>query len=49
MSKTTYVEYAKRGFWVYDVTLGVFLKHVIDAKEASGQAKTAWLATAISY
>ena len=48
MSKTTYVLYGNRGFWAYDVALGVFLKHLIDAAEASDQAKTEWLAAAIA-
>jgi hypothetical protein len=48
MSKTQYVEYANRGFWAYDVALGVFLKHLIDAAEVSEQAKTEWLLGAIS-
>ena len=48
MSKTQYVKYADRGFWAYDVALGVFLKHLIDAAETSDQSKTAWLSAAIS-
>ena len=48
MSKTKYVKYADRGFWAYDVTLGVFLKHLIDAAEASDEATTEWLSRAIS-
>ena len=48
MSATQYVKYADRGFWAYDVALGVFLKHLIDAAETSDQAKTAWLSAAIS-
>jgi hypothetical protein len=48
MTKTQYVGCENRGFWAYDVALGVFLKHLIDAAETSGQAKTAWLSTAIS-
>jgi hypothetical protein len=48
MTATQYVEYANRGFWAYDVALGVFLKHLIDAAETSGQAQMAWLLTAIS-
>lgn len=48
MSQTKYVEYAGRGFWAYDVGLGVFLKHLIDAGEASDEAGTAWLSAAIS-
>ena len=48
MSQTKYVEYAGRGFWAYDVALGVFLKHLIDAGEASDKAGTPWLSAAIS-
>jgi len=48
MSATQYVEYANRGFWAYDVALGVFVKHVIDAAERSDQAESAWLSTAVS-
>ncbi len=47
VSKTKYVEYTNRGFWAYDVALDIFLKHLIDAAEASGQAKTGWLSSAI--
>lgn len=31
MSQTIYVEYRENGFWAFDVVLGVFLKHLIDA------------------
>jgi hypothetical protein len=48
MSKTKYVGYIDGGFWAYDVALEVFLKHLIDAAEASDQAETPWLSTAIS-
>lgn len=48
MSKTKFVDYADRGFWAYDVALDVFLKHLIDAAEASEQAGTAWLSISIS-
>jgi hypothetical protein len=48
MSATQYVKYADRGFWAYDVALGVFLKHLIDAAEKSDRATTAWLSHAIS-
>ena len=48
MSKTKYVHYMNRGFWVYDVGLGVFLKYLIDAFEASEQAKVPWLSALIS-
>jgi len=32
---------------VYDVALGVFLKHLIDAAEGSNQASTSWLSAEI--
>lgn len=48
MSKSQYVEYAKRGFWAYDVALGIFLRHLIDEAEKSDDARTEWLSTAIS-
>src|SRR5208282_4217849 len=47
VAKTQFVNYANRGFWAYDVALGVFLKHLIDAAEASGQADTTWLSSAV--
>jgi hypothetical protein len=58
VSKTKFVEYGDRGprahgvirlgFWAYDVSLNIFLKHLIDAAEASEQANTVWLSSAIS-
>jgi len=48
VSKTQFVKYANRGFWAYDVALGVFLKHLIDEAEVSGQANTPWLSSAVS-
>jgi hypothetical protein len=48
VSKTQFVEYATQGFWAYDVALGIFLKHLIDAAEATDQADTPWLSSAIS-
>src|SRR5262249_45079298 len=57
MSKTKFIAYGNRdwaygdipsGFWAYDVALDVFLKHLIDAAEASEGTNTAWLSTAIS-
>jgi hypothetical protein len=48
VSKTKYVRYAGRAFWAYDVALGIFLKHLIDAAEASDQAKAPWLAPLVS-
>jgi hypothetical protein len=47
VSKTQFVKYANRCFWAYDVALGVFLKHLIDAAEASGESDTAWLSSAV--
>jgi hypothetical protein len=49
MSRTQFVEYGGDGFWAYDVSLGIFLKHLIDAAipraaEADGQ----WLAEEIT-
>jgi hypothetical protein len=57
VSKTKFVEYGDlnrplgdlpHGFWVYDVGLDIFLKYLIDAAQASEQANTAWLSSAIS-
>jgi hypothetical protein len=49
VTKTQFVKFGNRGFWAYDLALGVFLKHLIDAAaEASGQAHTNWLSTAVS-
>jgi len=47
VSKTQFVKYADRGFWAYDVALGIFLKHLVDAAEASGQADSTWLSNAV--
>jgi hypothetical protein len=47
MSKTQYVSYDGRGFWAYDVALGILLKHMIDVAELRSQAAdVAWLAEA---
>lgn len=48
MSRSKYVEFGERGFWAYDVAVGIFFKHLIDAVEASGQAHTPFLNAAIS-
>ena len=48
MSRTKYVEYGDQGFWAYDVILGVFLKHLIDAAQTSDQAATDWVLNAIA-
>jgi hypothetical protein len=47
MSKTKFVEFRDDGFWTYDVSLGVFLKHLVDVALRSEFADTAWLADAI--
>jgi len=48
VSKTQSVTYAEHGFWAYDVAVGIFLKHLIDAAQASGEASTAWLSQAVA-
>jgi hypothetical protein len=48
VSKKKYVSYGDRGFWAYDIVLGVFLKYLIDVVEATGQAQTPFLADAVS-
>jgi hypothetical protein len=48
VSQTKFVEFGGRGFWAYDVAAGVFLKHLIDAAEASSQASAPWLSNAVS-
>jgi hypothetical protein len=47
MTATQFVEYNGDGFWAYDVALGVFLKHLIDAAEASPDASAPWLSEAV--
>lgn len=49
MTRTQFVESAGNGFWAYDVGLGVFLKHLIDAAEARGHADAPWLSQAVSW
>jgi hypothetical protein len=48
VSQTKYVHYIDRGFYAYDVGLGIFLKYLIDAAEASDQAKAPWLIALVS-
>jgi hypothetical protein len=48
VSKTKYVSYRERGFYVYDVALGVFLQQFFDAAEASEHVNTEWLMSAVS-
>ena len=45
---TQFVKYGHRGFWGYDVSVGVLIKHLLDAAQKSGEAHTAWLSQAMS-
>src|SRR5262245_61465602 len=48
MSKSKFVRYCDRGFWAYDVALGVFLKHLIDVGEPLVESQNNdWLKKAI--
>jgi len=49
MSATQFVKYADRGFWAYDVAVGVLLKHLLDAAQKGGEVHTPWLAEAMSH
>jgi hypothetical protein len=48
VSKTQFIEFGRQGFWAYDVAVGVFLKHLIDAAEGHPQGVLPWLKDAIS-
>jgi len=48
VTATKAITYSERGFWAYDVAAGVFLKHLIDAAEASEEATAPWLSEAVS-
>lgn len=48
MSKTQVVKYAGRGFWAYDVAVGVFVKFLLDAAYESGETNAPWLSEAVS-
>jgi hypothetical protein len=48
VSQTQSVTYVDRGFWAYDVALGIFLKHLIDAALSSGEASTLWLSEGVA-
>jgi hypothetical protein len=48
MTATKGIEFGNRFFWAYDVAAGVFLKHLIDEAEASGQTDVPWLSQALS-
>jgi hypothetical protein len=48
VSKTQFIKFGRQGFWAYDVAVGVFLKHLIDAAEGHPQGVLPWLKDAIS-
>ena len=48
VSKKAFVSYAGRGFWAYDVALGVFLKYLLDAAQDSRDANLPWLSEAMA-
>jgi hypothetical protein len=48
VAATWLVECEGQGFWADEVALAVFLKHLIDAAEASEQANAPWLVVAVS-
>lgn len=48
MSQSKFIEYNDRGFWAYDVALGIFLKYLIDEVEAYEEPwEQHWLPDAI--
>jgi hypothetical protein len=47
VSATKYVNYGDRGFWAYDIVLGVLVKYLIDAIEAAGCSRAAFLEKAL--
>ena len=49
MSSTQFVHFGDRGFWAYDIVLGVFLKHLIDAAEATGYSHAPFLDKALRH
>jgi hypothetical protein len=49
VSATQFVKYADRGFWAYDVAVGVLLKYLLDAAQKSEEAHTPWLSEAMSH
>jgi hypothetical protein len=48
VTATQITKYSGRGFWAYDVAIGIFIKHLLDAAEKSGEAHKTWLSKAIS-
>ena len=50
MSKTLFVRYGDKGFWAYDVSSGIFLKHLVDQVERHIElAPAAWLSECIDH
>jgi hypothetical protein len=49
MTATKGIKFGNRFFWAYDVAAGVFIKHLVDEAEASGQADLPWLSDALSH
>jgi hypothetical protein len=49
VSATKYVQYGDRGFWVYDIVLGVFVKHLVDVVEATEHSRAAFLDAALRH
>jgi hypothetical protein len=47
VSQTQSITYGDRGFWAYDVAVGVFLKYLIDAAQASREANTPWISQSL--
>lgn len=48
VTATQVIKYFGRGFWAYDVAVGIFIKHLLDAAEKSGEAHKTWLSKAMS-
>jgi hypothetical protein len=49
VSQTKYIEYQGRGFWAYDVSLAIFVKHLIEvAGRRTAVPGNEWLKKAIS-
>ena len=49
MSATVFVHFGDRGFWAYDIVLGVFLKYLIEAAEATGVSHAPFLDEALQH
>jgi hypothetical protein len=49
MTATKGIQFEGRFFWAYDVSVGVFLKYLVDEVEAGGGASEPWLSDAVSH